>query len=94
MGSDSYAKIVLSLILVCLVMLVARGFSGSERGSESEVGRYTFLLHGLRMKGHVLVRTDTVTGEVWGLRQFGSDEPIWLPMDAAAGGAGSSSGGG
>ena len=89
MDSNSYTKIVLSLILVCLVMLVARGSA-----PESEVGRYTFLLHGLRMKGHMLVRTDTVTGEVWGLRNYGSDEPIWLPMDAAAGGGGSSSGGG
>ena len=74
MDANTYTKIVLSLILVCLVLWVGRGFQ-SEPGAD--VGRYEFVMHKLRRGGPLLLRHDTSTGEGWGLRGFGSSRPVW-----------------
>ena len=82
MDANAYTKMVLSLILVCLVLLVAGGFQG---GPDAEVGRYQFVMHKLRRGGPLLLRHDTATGEGWGLRGFGGSTPLWVPIHEASG---------
>ncbi len=80
MDANAYTKLVLSLILVCLVLLVARGFQG---GPHAEVGRYQFVLHKVRRGGPLLLRHDTATGEGWGLRGLHGSQPVWAPIHEA-----------
>ncbi len=80
MDANAYTKMVLSLILVCLVLLVAGGFQGEP---DAEVGRYQFVLHKLRRGGPLLLRHDTATGEGWGLRGYGGSTPLWVPIHEA-----------
>ncbi len=80
MDANAYTKMVLSLILVCLILLVASGFQG---GADAEVGRYQFVLHKLRRAGPLLLRHDTTTGEGWGLRGYGGLKPVWVSIHEA-----------
>ena len=83
MDANAFTKVVLSLILGLLVILVVRGFDGAASG-DAGIGRYHFELHSLRRYGSVLLRHDTVTGEVWALQKFGQPEPEWIPIDATS----------
>ncbi len=80
MDANAYTKLVLSLILVCLVLLVASDF---QDGPDAEVGRYQFVWHKLPRKGPLLLRHDTVTGEGWGLRGLRQAQPVWTPIHEA-----------
>ena len=62
MQSDPATRILLASILLCLLILVAQGFTGA-RGSG--VGRYS--VTGMRAGGPILVRADSVTGRAWKL---------------------------
>jgi hypothetical protein len=101
--ADSYTKVVLALILVCLAWLL---LGGTERergaaadGSETALGRYEFVLFPLRRGRSLLVRHDTATGEAWGMLRWGGDNGEWIDISEvrppagaeaapAAGGAG------
>ena len=80
MDANAYTKMILSLVLACLLLLVAGEFQG---GSDAEVGRYQFVMHKPRRQGPLLIRHDTATGEVWGLRGFGGRRPDWVLIHEA-----------
>jgi hypothetical protein len=83
MQADSVTRILLSLILVCLVVLVARSFGG-DRGLEAGWGRYS--VTGMRAGSPILIRSDTVSGQVWKLELRGGGDR-WIPFaepDASA----------
>jgi hypothetical protein len=87
MQPDSVTRALLALILVCLVILIAQGVS--DRGFQPGWGRYS--VTGMRAGAPVLIRTDTVTGQVWKLELRGGGdkwvaftEPDAEPVQSAA----------
>jgi hypothetical protein len=82
--ADFYPKVVLALVLVCLLVLLGRGREGAPSdepaGLEMATGRYEFVAFPFRRGRTLLVRHDTATGEVWGLRRWGGDEAFWVDM--------------
>ena len=82
--ADFYPKVVLALILVCLLVLLGWGREGvpsDERaGFETATGRFEFVVFPFRRGRTILVRHDTATGEVWGLRRWGSFDAFWVDM--------------
>ena len=76
MGSDPVARVLLGLILVCLAILVAQGFATSG------AGRYS--VAGVRAGAPLLIRTDTVTGQVWKLSLRDSDSWVAFREPVAA----------
>ncbi len=82
--ADFYPKVVLALILVCLLVLLGWGREGvpsaEPAGLETATGRYEFVAFPFRRGRTLLIRHDTATGEVWGLRRWGGDEPVWVDM--------------
>ncbi len=82
--ADFYPKVVLALILVCLLLLLGWGREGvpsDERaGFETATGRFEFVVFQYRRGRTILVRHDTATGEVWGLRRWGGDDAFWVDM--------------
>jgi hypothetical protein len=81
MHADSFTKVVLSLILLCLVLLTVRGFAGSSPGDEelNQVGRFQLEVVKWR-RGQVIMRHDTATGETWRMKNFASDQAQWVAM--------------
>jgi hypothetical protein len=92
MGSDSVTRTLLTLILVCLVALVIRGFSArsgslsSPRADEDPgLGRYELSLMNFQAGKRRapprlrLVRTDTRTGQVWLTDDVGQEQ-AWIAM--------------
>lgn len=71
MPSDSVTRVLLATILLCLVILVVQGF-GDDGGLDTGWGRYQ--VTGMRAGAPVLIRTDTVTGEVWKLELRGGGD--------------------
>ncbi len=68
MGGDRYVRGVLSLMAVCLLVGVAAqlGFLGGEMPAPEQDRRGPFVVQAIRMsEGLALLRTDTVSGEVW-----------------------------
>lgn len=89
MQSDSATKLLLALILVCLVILIVQGLGGSE-GLGAGWGRYQ--VTGMRAGAPVLIRTDTVTGQVWKLElRGGRDTWVAFHEPDAEGGEGNGS---
>ena len=82
--ADFYPKVVLALILVCLLVLLGwarEGVPGDEPADlEMATGRYEFVAYTFRRGRTLLVRHDTATGEVWGLRRWGGDDALWVDM--------------
>ena len=82
--AEFYPKVVLALILVCLLVLLGWGRDGvpsDERaGFETATGRFEFVVFPFRRGRTILVRHDTATGEVWGLRRWGGDDAYWIDM--------------
>jgi hypothetical protein len=82
--ADVYPKVVLALILVCLLVLLGWGGEGASShepaGLEMATGRYEFANFPFRRGRSLLVRHDTATGEVWGLRKWGGDDAYWVDM--------------
>jgi len=82
--ADFYPKVVLALILVCLLVLLGWAREGvpsdDPAGLEMATGRYEFTAYAFRRGRTLLVRHDTATGEVWGLRRWGGDDALWVDM--------------
>jgi hypothetical protein len=86
--ADAYPKLVLVLIVVCLLVLLARGREGSPpAGPSAAVGRYEFMVYPLRLGRALLVRHDTATGEVWAMKNWDSDELVWIDLTDVRGSA-------
>jgi hypothetical protein len=88
MQTDSYTKVVLSLILLCLVVLLAQGFSGAPgsadaTGEELEAARshYAVKVVQQRRGRPTLLRWDTTTGEVWGMNNLMGKGAYWEPLN-------------
>jgi hypothetical protein len=81
---EFYPKVVLALILVCLLVLLGWGREGvpsdEQAGLETATGRYEFVAFPFRRGRTLLVRHDTATGEVWGLRRWGGEDALWVDM--------------
>jgi hypothetical protein len=75
MQPDSVARVLLTLILVCLVIVIVQGMS--DRESQPGSGRYS--VTGMRAGAPVLIRTDTLTGQVWKLELRGGGDK-WVPF--------------
>lgn len=75
MQPDSVTRALLALILICLVILIVQGVS--EGGFQPGWGRYS--VTGMRAGAPVLIRTDTVTGQVWKLELRGGGDR-WVPF--------------
>jgi hypothetical protein len=75
MQPDSVTRVLLALILVCLVILIVQGVS--DTGIQSGWGRFS--VTGMRAGAPVLIRTDTVTGQVWRLELRGGGD-TWIPL--------------
>jgi hypothetical protein len=82
MQPDSVTRVLLALILVCLVILIVQGVS--DGGFPPGWGRYS--VTGMRAGAPVLIRTDTVTGQVWKLELRGGGD-TWVPFTESATGA-------
>ena len=82
--ADFYPKGVLALILVCLLVLLGWGRQGvpsdEPAGLETATGRFEFVVFPFRRGRTILVRHDTATGEVWGLRRWGGYDAFWVEM--------------
>lgn len=72
MHTDSYTKVVLSLILLCLVLLAAQGFL-------TQVGRYEVEVVKMARRQAIL-RHDTATGQIWRMKNFASDDARWVAL--------------
>lgn len=85
MQADSATRILLALILLCLVILIVQGFGSGGREFEPGWGRYS--VTGMRAGAPVLIRTDSVTGQVWKLELRGGRN-TWVafqePPESAA----------
>lgn len=77
MNTDPLIRLLLSGILVCLLLLVVQGFAGGGDSGRTGWGRYH--VTGMRAGAPVLIRTDTVTGEVWKLELRGGGDR-WRPF--------------
>ncbi len=80
MQPDSATRALLALILLCLTVLVVRDLrrDGSSDGAHAPGwGRYQ--VTGMRAGAPVLIRTDTVTGQVWKLELRGGGNR-WRPF--------------
>jgi hypothetical protein len=75
MQPDSITRALLALILVCLVILIVQG--ASDGGIQPGWGRYS--VTGMRAGAPVLIRTDTVSGQVWKLELRGGGNK-WVPF--------------
>ena len=77
---DAYAKTVLTVIAVCLLLLVAKGFGLTEppKAGPEPAGRY--LLQPIPM-ARLLIRMDRVTGRTWTTSIKGEDADLWMPID-------------
>jgi hypothetical protein len=77
---DAYAKTVLTVIAVCLLLLVAKGFglTGPPETGPEPAGRY--LLQPIPM-ARLLIRMDRVTGRTWTTSIKGEDADLWMPID-------------
>jgi hypothetical protein len=75
MNNESITKILLLGILLCLVVLVVQG-----SGDSSQSGRFT--ITGMRAGAPVLIRVDSVTGEVWKSELRGGGG-VWEPFTEA-----------
>ena len=54
--------------------------SDEPSGLETATGRFEFVVFPFRRGRTILVRHDTATGEVWGLRRWGADDAFWVDM--------------
>lgn len=68
MQSDSLTRLLLVVMAVCLLVLVVRSFQDGD-GNAAGWGRYQ--VTGMRAGAPVLIRSDTVTGQVWKLELRG-----------------------
>ena len=90
MNADSYTKVVLALILLCLVVLLADGLAGTSAGEgvagagqEARPPNYAIKVvppQGRRGKA-LLLRWDTTTGRVWALKDMLDEEAYWMPLN-------------
>jgi hypothetical protein len=82
--ADFYPKVVLALIRVCLLVLLGWGPealpSDEPAGLEMATGRYEFVVFSFRRGRTILIRHDTATGEVWGLRRWAGEDVFWIDM--------------
>ncbi len=88
MQTDSYTKVVLTLILLCLVALLVHGFAGASGsaeaiGDEREAGRghYAIKVVAQRRGRPTLLRWDTTTGRVWGMKNLMGEGSYWEPLN-------------
>ena len=91
MQTDSYTKVVLSLILLCLLVLLAQGFAGApggaeatEAGLEAASSHYAIKVVTQRRGRPTLFRWDTTTGKVWGMKNLLAEGAYWELLDREA----------
>lgn len=90
MSADSYTKVVLALILLCLVVLLANGMTGpsagegvAEAGQGARPPQYAIKVippQGRRGKS-MLLRWETTTGRVWALKDMMDEAAYWVPLN-------------
>jgi hypothetical protein len=88
MQTDSYTKVVLTLILLCLVVLLVHGFTGASEsaeavgdGQEAARGHYSLKVVPQRRGRPSLLRWDTATGRVWGMKNLMGEGSYWVPLN-------------
>jgi hypothetical protein len=88
MQTDSYTKVVLTLILLCLVVLLVHGFSGAPgsaeatgEGLDAAGGHYEIRIVQQRRGRPTLLRWDTTTGQVWGMKNLMGKDSYWELLD-------------
>jgi hypothetical protein len=88
MQTDSYTKVVLTLILLCLVVLLVHGFAGAPGsaeaigdGQEAERAHYAVKVVPQRRGRPTLLRWDTTSGRVWGMKNLMGQDSYWEPLN-------------
>lgn len=88
MQTDSYTKVVLTLILLCVVVLLVHGFVGASGsgeaigdGREAARGQYSIKVVPQRRGRPTLLRWDTTTGRVWGMKNMMGEDSYWVPLN-------------
>jgi hypothetical protein len=88
MQTDSYTKVVLTLILLCLVVLLVHGFAGDPGsaeaigdGQEAKRAHYAIKVVAQRRGRPTLLRWDTTTGRIWGMKNLMGEGSYWEPLN-------------